>query len=93
MDPLTLAVRYEKEFGRLAAHLLKTFGRLPSEVLGETPHELYEAAFGKAAAAVAPADKADPLKVLADLNRKRSEQGLAPVSSLFGKVLTHLPNA
>jgi hypothetical protein len=54
---------------------------------------LYDAAFGQSAKAVAPAEPADPLKVLADLNRKRAEKGLSPVSQLFGKVLTHLPNA
>ena len=59
----------------------------------QTPHQLYDAAFGQSAKAVAPAEPADPLKVLADLNRKRAEKGLPPVSQLFGKVLTHLPNA
>ena len=93
MDPLILAVRFAKEFERLAAHLLKTFGRLPSQVLAETPHQLHEAAFGAAAKAVQPAEQADPLAVLADMNRKRAEKGLAPVSNLFGKVLKHLPDA
>lgn len=59
----------------------------------QTPHQLYDAAFGQSAKAVAPAEQADPLKVLADLNKKLAAAGKAPVSQLFGKVLNHLPNA
>lgn len=77
----------------MAAHLLKTFGRLPSEVGEQTPHQLYDVAFGAAAKMVAPPEKADPLTVLADINRKRADQGLQPVGQLFGKVLKHIPDA
>jgi len=93
VDPLTLAVRFQREFARLASHLLKTFGRLPSEVGEQTPHQLYDVAFGTAAKETAPPEPADPVKVLADLNRKRAEQGLQPVGQLFGKVLKHVPDA
>jgi hypothetical protein len=72
---------------------MKNHGVLPSAVGEQTPHSLYDAAFGKSSQVTRPPEQLAPLAALADMNRKRAERGLPPVGNFFGKVLNNIPNA
>ncbi len=73
--------------------LLKNHGILPSHFGEQTPHQLYDAAFGLSAKMTQPPSQLTPLEVLKNFNLKRAEKGLKPVASMFGKTLTNIPDA
>ncbi len=72
---------------------MKNHGVLPSAVGEQTPHQLFDAAFGASSKVTRPPEPVAPLAALTEMNRKRSKQGLPPVGSFFGKVLAHVPDA
>lgn len=72
---------------------MRNHGVLPSQVGEQTPHQLFDAAFGESARGTLPPTPMDPLAVLADYNRKLAKKGLPPVASMFGKTLTGVPDA
>jgi hypothetical protein len=92
VDPLTLAVRFQREFDRLAAVLMRNHGVLPSQVGEQTPHQLFDAVFGESAKRTQPPSQLSPLEVLRNFNLKRAAKGLDPVAAMFGKTLTHIPD-
>jgi hypothetical protein len=89
---LELAVRFQREFDRLAAVLMRNHGVLPSQVGEQTPHQLFDAVFGESAKRMQPPSQLSPLEVLKNFNLKRASKGLDPVASMFGKTLTHIPD-
>ncbi len=73
--------------------MMRDHGVLPSAFGEQTPHQLFDAAFGESARGVRPPTPLTPLEVLTDFNRKRAAKGMAPVANLFGKTLTGVPDA
>lgn len=73
-----------------AVHLYRLYGRLPSDVWNETPHQLFGVMFRQQK----PAVKLPPLEGLTRVNAARAKKGLPPVTGrMFASVLQSVPDA
>ncbi len=86
-------MRFQREFDRLTAVLMRNHGVLPSQVGEQTPHQLFDVVFGESAKRTRPPEQMAPVEVLKNFNLKRAAKGLPPVASMFGKTLTNIPDA
>lgn len=74
-------------------HLYRLYGRLPSEVMGQTPHQLFAVMFVKRGD-TPTAVPLNSLEALTRTNRMRAEKGLPPVTGrAFSSVMQSVPNA